>query len=709
MVTDFGLARSRETGDDAPTALSIAGGILGTPAYMPPEQVKGGEVTAAADLYSLGVVMYEMVTGKLPFTGDTALAIAIKRLEEAPPSPRTHVPDLDPQWETTILRCLARNPTDRYASVADVVEALREEKGLAALPIPPMRPRRGPVWLHLLLLAILLGAGVSLVAPSILRQLPGRHRSVPLPAEKQLAILPFTNVGNDPANQAFCDGLVEILSSKLSQLEQFQRTLQVVPASEVRREGIASAREARQVFGATLVITGSMQRTENRVRLTVNLVDPQTLRQLKSKTIDSELHDISVLQDGVVLEVAELLDVKLSGEAKQLLSAGGTSVPDAYDFYMQGKGYLQRYEDPRNVDTAMGLFQRALEQDRQYALAYAGLGEAYWRKYDRTKDPQWAELAKKSCATAIGLNDKLAQVYVTLGMVHTGTGQYEEAIRNVQRALDLDPINPDAYGELAKAYEALNNLKEAESTYRKAIAARPSFWGAHHEVGRFYFRFGRYAEAEKEFFKVMELTPDNWRAYNGLGAVYYTQKRYDEAIKMFEKSAAIKPTDTAYSNLGAIYFYLGRYPEAIRNVERSTRMNPRDSGRWYNLAAAYYWSNEREKARAAFQRAAELAEEQRRINPRNPALLMRLADCYSMLDQPQRARDLLREALALGPEDVANMYKAAVVYEQLGDREHALQWIAKAIQGGYSRDLIERSPTLAKLRADPRFQGLRSP
>ena len=390
-------------------------------------------------------------------------------------------------------------------------------------------------------------------------------------------VLPFTNVGNDPENQGFCDGLVEILSSKLSQLEQFQRTIRVVPSTDVLREGIVSVREARQTFGATLAITGSVQRTENRVRLTINLVDPQTLLQLKSKTIDTEPGDISVLQDGVVLEVAELLDVKLSSQAKQVLAVGGTTVPSAYEYYMQGRGYLQRYEVPQNIDTAITLFNRALEQDPKYALAEAGLGEAYWRSYELTKDTHWAEEASKSSAAAIALNDKLPQVYVTLGMIHTGTGRYEEAVQNLQKALALDPINSDAYRELAKTYQQMGRLKEAESTYLNAIAVRPGYWGTHNDLGGFYYRLGRYAEAEKEFRSVVELTPDNARGYSNLGVIAYSQKRYEEAAKMYEKSVAIKPSAAAYSNLGTVYYTLGQYAEAARYYEKAIQMNGRDS------------------------------------------------------------------------------------------------------------------------------------
>jgi serine/threonine-protein kinase len=409
------------------------------------------------------------------------------------------------------------------------------------------------------------------------------------------------------------------------------------------------------------------------------------------------------------LEVAELLGVKLSSQAKQVLAIGGTTVPSAYEYYMQGRGYLQRYEVAQNLDTAISLFNLALGQDHRYALAEAGLGEAYWRKYEQTKDTQWAEQAKKSSAAAIGLNDKLAQVYVTLGMIHTGTGRYEEASQNLQKALALDPINSDAYRELAKTYQSMGKLKDAESTYLNAIAVRPGYWGTHNELGGFYYRLGRYAEAENQFRNVVELSPDNARGYKNLGVIAYSQKRYGEAARMYEKSVGIKPSDGAYSNLGTVYYTLGQYAEAARYYELAIQMNDREWLWWHNLAAAYQWSNEPQKARTAFQRTAELAEEQRRVNPRDPALLILLADAYSNLNQPLRARELLPQGLALAPNDISNMFQASSIYEHLGDRKLALQWIAKAIKGGFSRDLIETEPTLAQLRRDPRFQALFKP
>ncbi len=718
-LLDFGLSKRTPLSlpeSERTTSVTEPGIILGTIDYMSPEQASGKSADFRSDQFSLGSLVYEMTTGQRPFhrkTGPETLAAIIQ--EE--PTPVTSLnPKVPAALEQIIRRCMAKEPEKRYASTEELARELKELREAAASRGTKWSSgeataflQRLPVRLQAMLATALVVAALVIAAPRFAGKIRAWSHSVSQATDKQLVVLPFTNVGNDPENQGFCDGLVEILTSKLSQLEQFQRTLRVVPSTDVLREGIVSVREARQTFGATLAITGSVQRAENRVRLTTNLVDPQTLRQLKSKALDTETHDILVLQDGVVLAVAELLDVKLSSQAKQVLAVGGTTVPNAYDLYTQGRGYLQRYEVAQNVDTAISLFKQALEQDGKYALAQAGLGEAYWRKYEQTKDTQWAEEARNSGAAAIRLNDKLAQVYVTLGMIQRGTGRSEEASQNLQKALVIDPINADAYRELAQAYERMGRVKDAESTYLNAVAVRPGYWGTHNDFGGFYYRLGRYPEAEKEFRSVVELTPDNARGYSNLGVIAYAQKNYEEAAKMFEKSAAIKPTASVYSNLGTLYYALGQYAEAARYYESAIQMNGHESLWWHNLAAAYQWSGEPQKARAAFQRTAELTEEERRVNPHDPHLLIRLADAYSNLNQPQRARELLQQGLALSPDDVENTFDASSIYERLGDRKLALRSIAKAIKGGYSRDLIEKEPSLAQLRLDPRFRELLGP
>jgi serine/threonine protein kinase/tetratricopeptide (TPR) repeat protein len=718
-ILDFGLSKltqfsSREL--NSTSELTLPGILLGTIDYMSPEQASGKPVDFRSDQFSLGSVVYEVATGRKPFQRPTGAETLAAIIEDEPAAMRTLNPEAPSELEAIVQRCMSKNPEKRFASTAEVSGSLRELLELTASRITHERFRTAshnlhglPMRLQPTLAAVAIFASLGILAPSVARKIRVGSQSPLSGTGKEIVVLPFTNVGNDPQNQSFCDGLEEILTSELSELEPFQRAFRVVPSVEVLRNGIVSVREARQAFGAELVITGSVQRTTGQIRLTINLVDPGRLVQLKSKTFDTDAQDVLALQDGVVLQVGELLDVKLSAQAKQALSTGGTTTPSAFDLYTQGRGYLQRFEQPQNIETAISLFKSALDKDPHYALAEAALAEAYWRMYMQTKDTKWADEARKGSEAAIATNDQLPQVYATLGMVQTGTGRYSEAVQSLEKALKLDPVNADAHRELAKAYEAMGRLKDAESTYVNAVALRPGYWAAHNELGGFYFRRGRYDEAQKEYQKIVDLTPDNTKGYSNLGGVAFFQKRYEEAAQMFEKSLAIRPSDAAYTNLGTVYYSMGNFAEAARYYDSAVRMNDRDATRWHNLAAAYEWSNAPEKARVAFQRTAELTEEERKVNPRDPNLMIQLADAYSMLGQKERARELLSQALKLSPDAASDMFQAAVVYEQVGDRKQALKWLGKAIQQGYSRDVVEKSPSLARLRSDPGYQNLFRP
>jgi tetratricopeptide (TPR) repeat protein len=304
----------------------------------------------------------------------------------------------------------------------------------------------------------------------------------------------------------------------------------------------------------------------------------------------------------------------------------------------------------------------------------------------------------------VELNNLLAPVNVTLGLIHTGTGRYDEAIQQFQRALAADPVSAAAYRGLAKSYESMGRLKEAESTYQKAIELKPDYWAGYNDLGAFYYREGRYEDAATQFRQVLDLTPDNYRGYRNLGGIYFLLERRTDAIKMFERSNAVEPNYSAYSNLATLYYYEGRYSDAARMYEKALGFNDRDYLVWGNLASAYYYSpSERGKAKSTYERAAELAEKNRAVNPRDPDLLSDLASYYSMTGDSTNALSLLQVAVDLKPDDLKVFFRIGATYEELGKREQALQWIEKALERGYSQAEIENAPGLKELRADPRF------
>jgi len=717
-VLDFGVAkrlpRPDETADTAglDSVRSTAGGLSGTPAYMAPETLLEKEADGRADIFSLGVVFYEALTGRHPFRAASFVATSDRILRESPAPLLELNPRVPAELERIVAKMLAKRPDQRYQTAADLLVDLRalaprgrRELRPSPLPIPEWHRRRRK----------LLAAGSVLAILAALLLIPsGREKFLrwtgwsSIPEQKHLAVLPFENVSGDAAGRAFCEGLTYTLTSKLTQLEQFHGALLVVPTSEVMRGRVKSVEEARDELAVNLVLTGSVQRAGNRIRLNASLVDARSRRQLRSLTLDADLGDPAQLQDGVVLEVARLLELELRPEVERVLAAGRTGVAPAYDLYLQGRGYLQDYETPGNIERAITALRRALELDPKYALAYAGLGEAYLYRFDETKDARWVKQSLEACQRAVELDDALAVAHATLGRVHRVTGKYEQAVAEFQRALELDPRSDEAYRGLAAAYEALGQAENAERTYRRAIELRPDYGSGYQWLGAFYYRQGRHEEAIRMFQRGVELAPGNSRAYSNLGGAYWAAGRYDKARVWFERSLATRPNYRAYNNLGTLYFFQeSRYADAARMYEKALALDDRDYRVWSNLAAAYRWTpGEQDKARAAYERAARMAEEQRNVNPRDPHVLVVLADCYAMLGQAAKARTLVQQALALAPGEAEVMFRAGDIYEELGDRERALEWIGKALARGYSRAELERAPGLAQLRADARYPRL---
>jgi serine/threonine-protein kinase len=345
--------------------------------------------------------------------------------------------------------------------------------------------------------------------------------------------------------------------------------------------------------------------------------------------------------------------------------------------------------------------------DPRYALAHAALAEAYWRKYEATRDATFIERAVAHGEQALAIDSRLAPVHITLAMLARGRGRYEEAIAVAQRAIELDPVSSEAYRELGRAQEALNRFADAETTYRKAVEARPDDWQAYNILGGFYAARSRWAEAEPAYRRVIELTPDNTRGYNNLGVAYFRLRRDDDAAKMWERSLGIRPTFSAASNVGTYYFTHGRYTDAARAFERAVALAPNDLRVWRNLGAALHWApGERPKARAAFERVVQLAEAELKVNPRQPALLAQLGDAHSMLGAKADAVAAATAVERLGIADAETAFMLVGIYEQVGDRSAAFKWLVQARAQGYPLDTIERSPSLVEMRKDPRYKTL---
>jgi tetratricopeptide (TPR) repeat protein len=706
-ITDFGLARI-----GASPGATKPGLVAGTAAYMSPEQAQGGAIDARSDIFSFGVTLFELATGRLPFEASEERAMLSEIINRPAPKLREYRVDAPETLGRVVSKSLEKRREHRYQSMDELLGDLRalrrlSEADTATKELEQARPAAAPVRRRWLLVAGL-AAMVAPLSPRVRQVYDERFRPPPAVESKLLAVLPFHNLGQ-PADDALCAGLMEILTNKLTQLEQFQGSMRVVAASDVLSQHVGSAREARNAFGAALALTGSVQRDGQGLVLTINLVDTKSQAQLGAHTIEHNLESLAVLQSLLLDSVAEILMLELRPEARQTLAAGVSAAPAAYNYYVTGRGNLQRYDRMENLESAIAMFRQAVELDPNYALAYAGVAEAYWRKYQLTKDSELLELARTHGLRAITLNDRLSPVLVTMGLIETSGGQYGDAVRNFNRALRLEPLNVDAHRGLASAFEGSGRPKEAEAIYRQAIRLRPNHWASHRDLGVFYFNMGRYSEAEPYFKSVIKLTPDNYRAYSNLGATYLKLGRTDEAAQMYKQSLVIKPDADAltYSGLGSVYYFQERYADAATQFEKAVEFAPKDFVMHGNLADAYrYVPALSNKAPEEFRKAIELAKEALATNPKDAKLRANVAGYRSSSgDRAGSLRDI-QEAVRLGPGDGFVLFRAALVYEQAGMRERAWKALEACINAGYSIEEIRKAPPLADLRKDERYRRL---
>jgi serine/threonine protein kinase/tetratricopeptide (TPR) repeat protein len=686
-VTDFGLATSLESEETSPTSY---GQVLGTPDYMAPEQFRG-RTSTETDVYALGLVIFEMVTGRLP----------VSRQNPFKASGTTGQPYLrlkiSSRWQSVIAKCLAAEPSNRYRDVDEVWHALsgyRGGKRFILIPLASALNRHRLICGSIMLLVIAL---FSLIRAGTISDPFTR-----LPGQKHIAVLPFQNIGSDAANQAFGEGVVESLTGKLSQLERFQKSFWVVPSSDTRQ--LKSLDEAYRKTNATLAITGSIQHTGSGIVLTVNLVDPKNHRQLAARTIHAASIDLEGLQDRVWESVADMVDLQVSPEVARTLNAGGTKYPGAYELYEQGVGYSQHF-DNASIDHAIDLFTNALSQDPGYALAYAGLGTAYATKYALTKDPQWIERATWNGHHALELNDRLVPVHVTLGIIYQQTGELDKALAELRRALDDDSTSVGAEYHIGQIYESQGKLADAEAAFNSVVNRRPGYWLGYSGLGAFYYGHGEFAKAAIQFQAMIDLQPDNPLGYYDLGGAYIAMARYDDAISVLKRCLSLKETSGAWTNLGGAYMYINRYQEAADAMKKATELDPHNDILWRNLGDSYHQIPSRAaEAMLAYQKALQAATDELKVNPNSPEVLSGIALYNAHLGRTKDAETSIAKALRLAPKDSDVLFTSALVHEIIGHRGKAIAAIDQAVKAGYSIEEVESEPELRELRSAARYQ-----
>ncbi|MGD0414535.1 MAG: tetratricopeptide repeat protein [Terriglobales bacterium] len=718
VVMDFGLARS--LGD---SGLTQTGAIVGTMEYMSPEQALGSTLDQRSDIFSVGLIFYELLTGKAPYEADTAIASLMKRTREQARSASDVDASVPRSLSAIVSRCLEREPANRYHSAVELLQQLATweanpnisaetlSKMIAHPIVRPSRfsldlPGKSWMWIAGAVLVIVLAT----FAGRTLLNRPGASSSemaqgIPsLKQGKYVAILPLKKVGDEKTLGYVADGIQEALTAKMFQLKEIHLASSDA-VDKAAAKDLPLSKLAREL-GVNLVLQGMVQGNSDKLRVTFNLDDATTGKRVWSQEFPGASGDLLALEDQIYGNVATALALKPTDEEQARVGAHPTENVKAYDLYLQGRNTLRNGHAQDAYRQAVGLFEQAIDKDPNFALAYTGLADSSIRMYGETKDGVWAQKATLSARQAERLSNNLPEVLISLGSVYAATGQNTQAITELKRALALAPNSDEAYRSLGDAYALSGQSDEAISAYQNAVAANPYFWANHVALGNAYFKRGDTAKAAAEYKRVTELAPDNSLAYQNIGAVYLREGLWSEAIPYLQKSLSIAPDADAYSNLGTAYFFLKDYDPATKNYEKAVEMTPNDEVLQGNLGDAYRWSGHSDKAAAAYGKAISLAFQELQVNPRSASIMGDLGLLYAKKGDAANALQYMQQSRAISPDDVNSMYQEVQVKTMIGKPEEALKALRLALEKGYSAQEAWNDPELQKLQALPQFSQL---
>jgi serine/threonine-protein kinase len=722
-VSDFGLATSLET---AKLGMTRTGAFVGTPRYMSPEQVEGKQIDSRSDLYSLGLVFYEMVAGEVPFAGESTWQVMYQRVKEQPNDIKVVHPETPENVARIIMHCLEREPADRYQSareiIADIDAGRSPEMSVTSMYRTPPSAGRSvqitlPVvrkrWSYAAIAGALVLGGLFFAVPKTRHWvLPARHAETAetenggLGSKSQakfVAVLPFNVVGDQSSLSYVAEGLVEAISARLFQLKDVRVTSS---AAAAKVDPKASLSRVAKELGVNLIVHGTVQGSGNNLRVAISLDNVAENRLVWSQEFNGVRDDLLILEDRIYERLADALALKPSNEELARATAHPTENIEAYDLYLKGRAAMRGQQAISNIKKAIGLYEEALKKDPSFALAYAGIADATVILYDEKKDSLLAQKALGAAQQAQRLNDNLPEVHFSLGKVYSASGRTAEAITELKRALELAPNSDDGYRALGRAYLAIGQKEQALQAYQKAVDINPYYWINYNSIGQAYSQVGEYDKALIALRHVIELEPENSFGYLNLGVVYSQQGKYEESIPYFEKSLHIQPDDKTYTDLGTAYFYLKRYNDSVPMFEKAVQMSPNVEEFTGNLADAYRWSGQREKANATYDKAIALAYKQLAVNPRDSDTMGSLALYYAKKGMPAEALNFIQRARSINKEDVRLVYTAAVVEALANHPDNALGLLREAFKRGYSVQEASSDPEFDSLRSRPDFEKL---
>ncbi len=703
-IVDFGLAkligRSRITG---------SGATLGTIAYMSPEQARSEDSDARADIWALGVVLYEMLTGRLPFRGEIDQAVVYSILNEAPSPLKEARGDVPDACAAVVAKCLEKDPARRYQSAPEFCAALvdmSERVGWggsfatgAVRAVSIVRGGRGRRRRRVLPLAL---AGVAVIAAAVIGWRYWRNDSI-YSTKIRLAVMPFERLGDTPS-QAFVDGLSRCTASEMEAVGRSAESMWVVPYQHVLVDRVASLDRVGAAFGVNRLLRGQVEAYQEGHRLTLSLMDAQTMKPLHMETVDFALDRASLLGDSIRIALRRLLRVEKETGAS-LMNAIETS--RSATTIVEGLGLLSNWRAGTNAFDARTRLLDAVPMDSVSAAGDAALGFAHYACFRRSLedtpgDSLQLRAAEKWLRASLHRSPTpeatawLSYVYQRMARNNNRVQLLEAGVRNVRGDLLL-------MEELGWAYVDQQRYEEAEGAFARIVELAPDYSLGQWCLGWVYWRTGQRSLELKANETAYVLAPASYRALNSLGLYYDARGDLTRAREYFERAYLAEPNCASCSNVGRVLYFEGRFKDSARYYEYA--LDYCDTTQYVylsNLAGSlYYVEGQRERAKEIYRRAIRIATARLDVVPDDAATTAALADFYSMTDNRDMALATI-DRLS-GTPDAKSLFRIAQVYEHFGERTQALQYMDQALQLQVPIYEVVNEPMMSELIKDPRF------
>jgi serine/threonine protein kinase/Tfp pilus assembly protein PilF len=594
-IMDFGLAKSAEL-----TQITTEGTRLGTVAYMSPEQVRGEEADFRTDIWSLGVVLYEMITGERPFKGQKMQAIMYSILSNEPKPIQSYRSDIQPELIWIIKKAMTKKIDERYQSMKEMHADLKSLKTETATEVTKTLPKIDSFLKNRSRKRYLV------IAVPILLALIALYLIIPFKSDIQIhrsiAVLPFVDLSPNADQEYFCDGITETIIGKISKLKK----LKVISRTSVMRykKTNKSLKDVGEELGVDTILEGSVQREENKIRVTAQLIDVEEDFHIWAETYNRDLESIFEVQDDLSQAIAEALKIKMTPNLINKIKQDQTTNVEAYEYYLKGIFYINsKYINNRNendFETGLKMFEKAIDLDENYALAYYGLAWAYEARYVFTREKRHQDLVIENCKKAFKYDPDLPEANAAMGWVYFQREDFDNAYKSFKKAIEMNRSNSEIYHMSAVFLQGLGLFDRSVKYNTLALELDPMYIYTHINRAWDYISLGQIEKAEKDYKMARNIAPENSGILRGSAYLATLRSKFDEAEKFVNKAESINPDKTiiykailhaAKGNKEAalklakderIYALLGMQEEAIDYIEKVI-----STGKYYVFQYSY--------------------------------------------------------------------------------------------------------------------------